>query len=272
MYSSTSTEDEGKTEEATNDESDEDEESIYGRLGSLLLLQLIYDLLPNSTVRHQCATRLLRHPLETEEPSVQLYDLLLRDFVKMFQHDLVPNLRQNFHYLPPSLQKYLSEPLGSWKLFLETNLLADEIDLFGLVTLFVREHVKREVYANLRYLSKAFTMELGVGNLAKADHDTGQRYVKCAVAAAWFDRECKDDGLARHLLPRFYLLQALCDKLPILTSTYKTSAQYRMSREISGFFALILDAASASKLMYVSEVVDRFLIPYLQSHPNSLSR
>jgi len=38
-----------------------------------------------------------------------------------------------------------------------------------------------------------------------------------------------------------------------------------MSREISGFFALILDAASAGEVMYVSEVVDRFLVPYLQS-------
>jgi hypothetical protein len=98
-----------------------------------------------------------------------------------------------------------------------------------------------------------------------AAHGPGQRCVKCAVAAAWFDRNCEDDGLVRHLLPRFYLLQALCDKLPILTSTYETSAQYRMSREISGFFALILDAASAGEVMYVSEVVDRFLVPYLQS-------
>jgi hypothetical protein len=98
--------------------------------------------------------------------------------------------------------------------------------------------------------------------------NTGQRYVKCAVAAAWSLGKCKDDGLARHLLPRFNLLQALCDKLPIMTSTYATSyatSKYRMSPEISGFFALILDAASAREVMYVSEVVDRFLIPYLQS-------
>jgi hypothetical protein len=38
-----------------------------------------------------------------------------------------------------------------------------------------------------------------------------------------------------------------------------------MSREISGFFALILDAASAREVMYVSEVVDIFLAPYLLS-------
>ncbi|CAM6059725.1 unnamed protein product [Sphagnum tenellum] len=263
-YGGTSTEDEGKTEEATNDESDEDEE-LYGLFGSLLLLQLINDLSPNSKVRDECFSLLRYFPLETQEPPVQLDNRRLRHFVMMFQQFLVPYLQQNFDDLPPSLQKYLSEPLRSWKRFLETNLRANEIDLIGLVTLFVGEHVKREALADLKYLSEVFTMKGRGRYLARFDHDTGQRYGKCAVAAAWFDRECKDDGLARHLLPRFYLLQALCDKLPILTSTYENSAQYRMSREISGFFALILDAASAREVMYVSEVVDRFLVPYLQS-------
>ncbi len=220
----TSTEDEDTTVEATKDE------EVYGPFGSLLLLQLIYDMLPNSTVRDQCVSWLWRHRLENEELPVQLCDLRLRGFVRKIQHDLVPDLQQNFHYLPPSLQKYLSEPLRSWKRFLETNMRANEIDLSRLVTFFVREHVKREVYADLRYLGQAFTIEQGVGYLAKADHDTGQHYVKCAGATAWFHCECKDDGLARHLLPRFYLLQALCDKLPILISTYETSEQCRMSR------------------------------------------
>ncbi|CAM6010960.1 unnamed protein product [Sphagnum balticum] len=274
-YGGTSTEDEGTTEEATNDESDEDEE-LYGPFGLLLLLQLIHDLLPYSMERDQFVSLFRHHLFDTEEPPVQLCDWRLRDFMRTFQHKLEPYLEQNFRYLPPPLQKYLSEPLRPWKRFLETNLRANKNDLSRLVTFFVREHVKREFYADLRYLRRALIRGPEVQYLAMAAHDTGQRYVKCAVAAAWFDRkckddslafdrECKDDGLARHLLPRFYLLQALCDKLPILRSTYETSAQYRMSREISGFFALILDAASASKVMYVSEVVDRFLIPYLQS-------
>jgi hypothetical protein len=260
-YGGTSAEDEGKTEKATNDESDEDEE-LYGPFGSLLILQLIHNLLPFSTIRNQCVRRLRDHPLETEEPPVRLWDSRLRDFTRMFQHNLVPYLQLFLRDLPPPLQKYLSEPLRSWKRFLETNLRINEIDLSRLVKFFVREHVKREVYADLRYLSHAFER---FGHLGKTDHDTGQRYVKCAVAAAWSLGKCKDDGLARHLLPRFYLLQALCDKLPILTSTYETSKQYGMSREISGLFALVLDAALAREVMYVSEVVDRFLVPYLQS-------
>jgi hypothetical protein len=235
-----------------------EDEALYGPFGSLLLLQLIYDLLPLSEVPDGFVIWLQRRLLLTEEPSVQ-------DFVSIFQHDLVPYLKQNFDYLPSSLQKYLSEPPPPWKLFLETNLRVNKTDLSRLVTLFVREHVKREVYAELIYLRQAFVMEPGVGYLANTDHDPGQRYEKCAVAAAWVHGTCEGDGLAPHLLPRFYLLQALCDKLPILTSTYETSQQYRMSREISGCFALILDAASAREVMYVSEVVDTFLVPYLQS-------
>jgi len=266
-YGGTSTEDEGKTE-ATDDKSDEAEE-LYGLFGPLLLLQLIHDLLPNSTVRDQCSSRLRDHPLE-ETPR---RSWRLQDFVRMLKYDLVPYLQQNVHDLPPPLQKYLSKPLLSWKQFLEANLRANENDLSRLVTFFVREmklkviqeNVKWELYADLRYLRGALIRGPDVQYLAMAAHDTGQRYVKCAVAAAWFDGECKDDGLARHLLPRFYLLQALCDKLPILTSTYETSEQYRMSREISGFFALIFVAASAREVMYVSEVVDTFLVPYLQS-------
>jgi len=264
-YGGTSTEDEGKTEEATNDESGEDEK-LYGLFGSLLLLQLIYDLSPYSMLCDEFVKWFFVYDYTHAEsyPPMSFDDGEVR-VVMMVQHDLVPYLQQMLPKLPLSLQKYLSEPLRSWKRFLETNLRANEIDLIGLVTLFVREHVKREARADLRYLRQAFRMERGFRYLAKFDHDTGQRYGKCAVAAAWFDRECKDDGLARHLLPRFYLLQALCDKLPILTSTYETSAQYRMSRAISGFFALILDAVSAREVMYVSEVVDRFLVPYLQS-------
>jgi esterase/lipase superfamily enzyme len=238
------------------------DEKLYGPFGSLLLLQLIYDLLPNSTVGDHGVNLLWSHCVETED-SPELFRLLV--FVRTIRHDLVPYLQENSRYLPPSLQKYMSEPLRSWKRFLETNLRVNKIDLSRLVTFFVREHVKREVDRDLRYLAKTFRMERGVEYLAKADHDTGELYVKCAVAAAWSLGECKNDGLGRHLLPRFYLLQALCDKLPILTSTYETSEQCRMSREISGFFALILDAASAGNEMYVSEVVDRFLVPYLKS-------
>jgi hypothetical protein len=258
-HDGTITEDEDTTVEAPFDE------EFYGPFGSLLLLQLIYDLLPNSRVRHECISRLSRHPLETGEPPVRLLDSRLQEIVRMFQHDLFPYLQQNSYYLPPSLQKYLSEPIRSWKRFLETNLGANDIDVSRLVRYFVRKHVIGEVYAELIYLGQAFTMEPDVGDLAKADYDTGQRYVKCAVVDAWFHDTREDDGLAHHLLPRFYLLQALCDKLPILTSTYKTSDQCRMSREISGFFALILDAAWPREVMAVSEVVDRFLVPYLQS-------
>ncbi|CAK9232086.1 unnamed protein product, partial [Sphagnum troendelagicum] len=265
-YGGTSTEDEGKTEEATNDESGEDE-FLYGLFGSLFLLELIHDLLPRWMLRHEIVRRFRNYdPMLVESQLRMSFDdgEVLR-VVMMVQHDLVPYLQQDLPDLPPPLQKYLSEPLRSWKRFLETNLRANEIDLIGSVTLFVGEHVKREARADLRYLSEVFAMKWRPRYLENFDHHTGQRYGKCAVAAAWFDRKCKDDGLARHLLPRFYLLQALCDKLPILTSTYKTSAQYRMSREISGFFALILDAASAREVMHVSEVVDRFLVPYLQS-------
>jgi hypothetical protein len=76
-YGGTSTEYEGTTEEATNDESDEDEE-LYGPFGLLLLLQLIHDLLPYSMECDQFVF-LLRHLLfETEEPPVQLCDWRLR--------------------------------------------------------------------------------------------------------------------------------------------------------------------------------------------------
>jgi len=220
-----------------------DDEELFWPFGSLLRLQLIYE----QFVSHPEMNRV------TEELLVRFCGLL--DFVRTFTY-----WQQNSR-----VQKYLREPPRSWKHFLETNLRVNEIDLSRLVRLFVREHVNEELHEDLRYLEQAFERGRGVGYLVKADHDTGQRHVKCAVAAAWFHGECRGDGLARHLLPRFYLLQALCDKLPILTSTYQTSEQYRMSREISGFFALILDAASAENEMYVSEVVDRFLVPHLKS-------
>jgi len=236
----TSSEDEDTTVEATND-------YAFFWLGSLLLLQRIYD----QYVSH----------LEMNRETDELLPLLgWRGIEGMF-----PYLPLNSRDLPPPFEKYLGERPRSWKSFLETNLRVNEIDLSRLKRLFVREHVGRELSADSKYLEEAVTMGRDVGYLSKADHDAGQRHVKCAVAAAWFQGECKDDGLACHLLPRFYLLQALCDKLPILILTYETFEQYRMSREISGFFALILDAASASKEMYVSEVVDRFLVPYLKS-------
>lgn len=251
-YGGTSTEDEGTTEEATNDESDEDEE-LYGPFGLSLLLQLIHD-------KQICLMDLHRLRWYLDE---SVYGSS-RHFVRTFQDNVAPYLQRYFDRLPSSLQKDLPKRPRSWKYFLETKLGINGNDLSRLVRCFVREHVKREVDAELCYLRHALGMDPEVHHPAMAAHDIGQHYV-CAVAAAWFDGECKDDGLARHLLPRFYLLQALCDKLPILTSTYKTSEQCRMSREISGFFALILDAASAREVMYVSEVVDRFLVPYLQS-------
>jgi hypothetical protein len=249
-YGGTSTEDEGKTEEATIDESGEDEE-LYGGFGSLLLLQLIRDEQIDLMDLH-----LLQGYL------AESVDESSRDFVRTFQDKVAPYLQRYFDRLQSSLQRDLPKRPRSWKYFLETILGIN--DLSRLVRCFVREHVKREVDAELWYLRHAFRLDPEVHHPAMAAHDIGQRYV-CAVAAAWFDGKCEDDGLARHLLPRFYLLQAFCDKLPILTSTYKTSEQCRMSREISGFFALILDAASAREVMYVSEVVDRFLVPYLQS-------
>ncbi|CAK9275704.1 unnamed protein product [Sphagnum jensenii] len=254
-YGGTSTEDEGKTEEATNDESGEDEK-LYGQFGSLLLLQLIHEEFRDSrSLSNNIGYFLLRKSQE----GVSFDKGGVLGVVRMVQHDLVPELRQDLPNLPASLQEYLSEPIGSWKRFLSTNLRVNDVDLSRLVKSFELEHVTQEVDADLRYLIQPSKIQ------PETDHDTGQRYGKCAVAAAWSRGNCMDDGLACHLLPRFYLLQALCDKLPILTSTYETSAQYRMSREISGFFALILDAASAMQVMYVSEVVDRFLVPYLQS-------
>ncbi|KAH9556398.1 hypothetical protein CY35_07G024800 [Sphagnum magellanicum] len=255
-YAGTSSDDKGKTVETTNNEElhgdttveATNDEELYDAFGSLLLLQLLSE-------------QYVSHPEMNRETTELLVPLrALGYYGKTFTY-----LQQNSRDLPPSFLKYLSEPLRSPKGFLETNLRANESDLSRLVESIAGEHVTREVYADVFYLGNPIRTGPGVGHVAKADHDTGQRYVKCAVAAAWFHGECRGDGLARHLLPRFYLLQALCDKLPMLTSTYETSEQYRMSREISGFFALILDAASAENEMYVSEVVDRFLVPYLKS-------
>ncbi|CAM6000104.1 unnamed protein product [Sphagnum balticum] len=170
-YGGTSTEDEGKTEEATDDESGEDEE-LYGPFGSLLLLQLIHDLFRDSRVLSNDVMYFL---FLKSQQRVSFDDGEVLGVVRMVQHDLVPYLQQDLPDLPPSLQKYLSEPIRSWKRFLKTNLRVNEIDLSRLVTSFVREHVKWEVYADLRYLIQLSKIQPRVRYLPETDHDTGQR-------------------------------------------------------------------------------------------------
>jgi hypothetical protein len=262
-----------------------DEVNLYDQFGSVLLLQGLYDLWPDWYVYQTWGDiksevqKILRElarvlSIPSVPDTIIEVDLIDEDnFVDdwpkallVVENKLVPYLQSDSD-LATSFQNYLRGPHQSWREFFETKLKVSESDLG-----FVHMQVRGEVYFEFRFLVQLLLK--GKPPQAPEDTDrhthigryTGQRHVPCDVAAAWVDGGFNGDGFDRHLLPRFYLLQALCDKLVILASTYKTSAlRSKLFREISGFFALILDAAqSPDGPDGVSQMVDRFLVPCLQ--------
>jgi hypothetical protein len=251
---------------------DEDvpDEVLYHLFGFSLLLQVIYDL-PWTHDRLSAVFWDLKRLLDTLLEMFGQTDLTFLErlpavdlpFLMGFAVGSLFSWELNHGDLPSPLQNYLPKPAHAWKKFLATNLGVSETELSSLVGRCVGARMDVEVRADFIYLVCAVSDKLNGKTPRHAEapaHHSGQRYVPCAVAAAWVDSKCKEDGLAGNLIPRFYLLQVLCDKLPM-----STPAQHRISREISGIFALILDAASSYKVMYVSEVIDKFLVPYLQS-------
>jgi hypothetical protein len=247
------------------------DEVLYHLFGFSLLLQVIYDLPWTHDQLISDVFRDLKRLLDTlvemfrqpDRPFLMGFAAADRPLLMVLAAKLLFSWELNHGDLPSPLKFYLPKPEHSWKKFLATNLGVSETELSSLVGRCVGGHMEQEVCADFIYLVRAVSDKLNdktrLDAKAPAPH-SGQRYVPCAVAAAWVDSKCKEDGLAGNLIPRFYLLQVLCDKLPM-----STRAQDRMSREISGIFALILDAASAGEVMYVSEVIDKFLVPYLQS-------
>ncbi|KAH9556396.1 hypothetical protein CY35_07G024600 [Sphagnum magellanicum] len=253
-----------------------DEVNLYDELGSVLLLQGLYDLWPGYEEIQSEVQKILRK-LKSFLPSVPDTkvdvdlideDKFVDDWPKallVVEEELVSYLRSKSE-LAAAFQNYLPKQDQSWREFFETKLKVSESDLR-----FVHMHVRTEVYFEFIVLVQLLLE--GKPPQAPEDTDrhthigksTGQRHVPCAVAAAWVDGRFNGDDFDLHLLPRFYLLQALCDKLVILASTYKTSAlRSKFFREISGFFALILDAARSDGPDGVSQMVDRFLVPCLQ--------
>jgi len=256
------------------------EVNLYDQFGSVLLLQGLYDLWPNWYLwetwgNHKFEVqRILRELADflpvSRDPATRVKDAKgnsvhpLQGFLSQVENELVPYL-QSESDLASSFQNYLRRPQHSWKEFFEMKLKVSESDLC-----FVGEHVKREVCEDFEFLVRVLLENKPPHAPENTDRHTHigkytrQRYVPCAVSAAWVKGKCNADGFAHHLLPRFYLLQALFDKQAILASTYKTPAlQDKMFREISGLLALIRDAAAQSPDS-VSQVVDRFVVPYLQ--------
>ncbi|CAM6010961.1 unnamed protein product [Sphagnum balticum] len=248
---------------SSSDTKSEDEDKLlYDLFGSLLLLQAMCDLRPTveantpdadvssilSTLRRQLSLA------PDEDGSLEAWQAAS----KVVKIALVPLLQKSD--TAPSLQSFLPEQDRSWKHFFATKLKVSETDLAHLIS-FVGVCVKSEVQGEFKFLAL---------EVLKAGEPDGipqevKRYVLCAVACAWSNKNNNRLALRDDLRPRFYLLQALCDQLPIFTSTSEASAQQKMSREISICFALLLDAAESPDR--VSEAVDRFLVPYLQSQP-----
>jgi len=256
------------------------EVNLYDQFGSVLLLQGLYDLWPNwylwetwgnhkfevQRILRELATFLpiSRDPATRGEGAEDNPVRRLQDFLRTVEGELVPYL-QSESDLASSFQNYLRRPQHSWKEFFEMKLKDSESDLC-----FVGEHVKREVCEDFEFLVRVLLENKPPHAPENTDRHTHigkytrQRSVPYAVSAAWVKGKCNADGFAHHLLPRFYLLQALFDKQAILASTYKTPALHdKMFREISGLLALIRDAAAQSPDS-VSQVVDRFVVPYLQ--------
>ncbi|CAK9879324.1 unnamed protein product [Sphagnum jensenii] len=242
--------------------SEDKDKLLYDLFGSLLLLQAMCDLRPIVKANtpdadvHLILLRLIKKlPLAPDEDgSLKAW----RAASEVVKKKLVP-LLQKFD-TTHSLQSFLPEQGQSWKRSFETKLKVSETVLAHLIS-FVGKCVKSEVQGEFKFLASQVLKAEELDGIAQEV----ERYVPCAVACAWSNENNNDLALRDHLLPRFYLLQALCDQLPILTSTSEDSAQKKMSREISICFALLLDAAE--RPYDVSEVVDRFLVPYLQLQP-----
>jgi len=231
---------------------------LYDLFGSLLLLQAMCDLQPAEKGNPPDAdVNSILSKLTKQLPPAPDEDLeAWRAALDVVNMALVPLLQKSD--TTPSLQSFLPEQGQSWKHFFETKLKVSETDLAHLIS-FVGVCVKSEVQGEFKFL----VLELFNARKPERIAQEAKRYVPCAVACAWSNKN--NNRLADDLRPRFYLLRALCDQLPIFTSTSEASAQQKMSREISICFALLLDAAESPDRL--SEVVDRFLVPYLQLQP-----
>jgi hypothetical protein len=257
---SRSTKNGASSSEDEDTKSEDEDKLLYDLFGSLLLLQAMLDLRLIS--RGAVEVKPMLFDLKKKLPAAPDTKGSLKAWraaSEVVQMDLVPFLRDT----TPPLQSYLPGQGQSWKQFFETKLEVSETDLAHLMS-FVNKCVKSEVQGEFKFLLSEL---LDPAEVPQDVKQTGQRYVPCAVERAWSNKENNSLALCDDLRPCFYLLRALCDQLPILTSTCKAAAQKRMSREISICFGLLLDAAESPNRNRVSEVVDRFLVPYLQSQP-----